>query len=220
MHRQNVITAGLVLVAVFVLVVAVAGVPGEAKHLGALGMAGSGATAGSNIPSIDSDSLVTAPEFAGGVWINSDPLTLKSLRGRVVLVEFWTFGCYYCRKTLPALKRWDDGYREKGLTIIGVHSPEHDREKDIDKLRSKVSSFGLRYPVVTDNDHETFRAYDVKGWPTLFVLDKQGRVRLTRVGKGAYDKTEQMINKLLAEDEKAADQPKAEKAAMIVHRRK
>jgi peptide-methionine (R)-S-oxide reductase len=143
-----------------------------------------------------------APEFAPGTWINSEPLTLKGLSGRVVLVEFWTFGCYNCRNTLPSVKRWHERYSDKGLTIVGVHSPEIDSEKKIENVRREVASLGIRYPVVTDNDYQTWRAYKVEAWPTIFVLDKSGRVRWTHVGEGAYDETERTIQKLLAEQEK------------------
>lgn len=141
----------------------------------------------------------TAPELAGGNWINSAPLKLKDLRGRVVLIEFWTFACYNCRNTVPFVKGWDDRYREKGLTIIGVHSPEFDEEKNIENLRREVTSLGITYPVVTDNDYQTWNAYKVEAWPTIFLLDKQGRIRWTHVGEGNYDDTEQRIQKLLAE---------------------
>ena len=135
-------------------------------------------------------------------WINSEPLTLKGLGGRVVLVEFWTFGCYNCRNTLPYVKRWHDRYSDKGLTIIGVHSPEFDEERNTDNVRKNVASLGIRFPVVTDNDYQTWRAYKVEAWPTLFLLDKTGRVRWTHVGEGAYDEAEQTIQKLLEEEVK------------------
>ena len=143
----------------------------------------------------------TAPELATGEWINSGPLKLNDLRGRVVLIEFWTFGCVNCRNTLPFVKSWDDRYREKGLTVIGVHSPEFDEEKNVENLRHAVSSLGIHYPVVTDNDYQTWKAYKVEAWPTLFLLDKQGRIRWTHVGEGAYEETERLIQKLLAEKE-------------------
>ena len=139
-----------------------------------------------------------APEIASGSWINSEPLTLESLRGRVVLIEFWTFACYNCRNTLPTIKKWDAQYRDKGLTIIGVHTPELDYERNIDNLRREVAGLGIKYPVVTDNDYSTWKTYGVEAWPTLFVLDKQGRVRWMHVGEGAYNETEQVIKKLLA----------------------
>jgi thiol-disulfide isomerase/thioredoxin len=142
-----------------------------------------------------------APELATGDWINSEPLKLKDLRGRVVLIEFWTFGCYNCRNTLPFIKGWDDRYRAKGLTVIGVHSPEFDDERKIETLRREVASLGIKYPVVSDNDYQTWNAYNVEAWPTTFLLDKQGRIRWRHVGEGGYDEAERLIQKLLAEKE-------------------
>jgi len=144
-----------------------------------------------------SSESATAPELATGDWINSEPLMVKDLRGRVVLIEFWTFGCYNCRNTLPYVKSWHDRYREKGLTVIGVHSPEFDDEKNVENLRRQVSSLGITYPVVTDNDYQTWKAYDVEAWPTLFLLDKQGGIRWMHVGEGNYDEAERQIQKLL-----------------------
>jgi thiol-disulfide isomerase/thioredoxin len=142
----------------------------------------------------------TAPELVTGSWINSEPLTLKDLRGRVVLIEFWTFGCINCRNTLPFVKSWNDRYRAQGLTVIGVHSPEFDEERVVENLRREVASLGIKYPVVSDNDYQTWNAYNVEAWPTMFLLDKQGRIRWKHVGEGAYDETERLIQKLLAEE--------------------
>jgi thiol-disulfide isomerase/thioredoxin len=148
-----------------------------------------------------SSESAAAPELAKGDWINSEPLRLSDLRGRVVLIDFWTFGCYNCRNTLPFLNDWNERYREKGLTIIGVHSPEFDEERKVENLRRQISSLGIRYPIVTDNDYQTWNAYRVEAWPTVFLLDKRGRIRWMHVGEGAYDKTEQLIQQLLAEKE-------------------
>lgn len=148
-----------------------------------------------------SSESATAPELATGDWINSEPLKLNDLRGRVVLIDFWTFGCYNCRNTLPFIKSWHDRYRDKGLTVIGVHSPEFDFEKKPENLRREVSSLGIRYPVVSDNDYQTWNAYKVEAWPTIFLLDKQGRIRWMHVGEGDYDEAERLIQKLLAEKE-------------------
>ncbi|MBA2340070.1 MAG: peptide-methionine (R)-S-oxide reductase MsrB [Pyrinomonadaceae bacterium] len=145
-----------------------------------------------------------ASELSGGTWINSEPLTLEALRGRVVLVDFWTFGCYNCRNTLPTLKRLNASYGNRGLTIVGVHSPESDYEKDLDNVRRGVRELGIRYPVITDNDYQTWRAYGVQAWPTIVILDKQGRIRFTHIGEGMYEQQEQIIQKLLAEDSGAA----------------
>ena len=140
-----------------------------------------------------------APEFAGGIWINSEPLTLKKLGGRVVLVEFWTFECYNCRNTLPSVKDWDTKYRDRGLTVVGVHTPETDSEYNLNNVRREVPTLGIKYPVVTDNDYQTWKAYNVEAWPTIFVLDKQGRIRWLHVGEGSYDATESVIKSLLLE---------------------
>ncbi len=204
MHRQNVIAAGLLLTASMILVTV-----GYAKGWGPLGVINVGIPrllgVGDN-GIVPNDKLAaaktspTAPELAAGTWINSEPLTLKNLRGRVVLVDFWTFGCYNCRNTLPSLKSWDARYREKGLTIIGVHTPELDREREIEQVRREVAALQIRYPVVTDNDYATWKAYKVEAWPTMFLLDKSGHVRWMHLGEGAYDEAEQIIQNLLAED--------------------
>lgn len=158
-----------------------------------------------SIPNLATDTLIpadkatVAPEFAKGKWFNSDPLTLDKLRGRVVLVEFWTFGCYNCRNTLPSVKGWDAKYRDQGLTIVGVHTPEIENEYQLDNVRREVPALGIRYAVVTDNDYKTWKAYGVEAWPTIFLLDKRGRVRWLHVGEGRYDETENVIKTLLSE---------------------
>ena len=210
MHRQNIIAAVLLIV-IGVAVVAT----GYAKSWGPLGVLNvgvarlaKGGDAGLVTPMANETKAAVAPEISGGTWINSDPLSLKSLRGRVVVVDFWTFACYNCRNTLPAVKSWDARYRDKGLTIIGVHTPELQVERNLDNVRREVATLGVKYPVVTDNDNAIWNAYGVEAWPTWFVIDKQGRVRGMHVGEGAYDETEQLIKKLLAEDDK---QPQAAK---------
>lgn len=204
MHRQSVIFVSLLLI-IAVAIVAV----GYATGRGPLAVVSSGisrlTSGGQMIPprSVTEETKApAAPEISNGLWLNSEPLTLKNLHGRVVLIEFWTFACYNCRNTLPSLKKWDAQYRHQGLTIIGVHTPELDFERDIDQLRREVAALGVTYPVVTDQDYSTWKAYSVEAWPTLFVLDKQGRVRWTHVGEGYYDETEQVIKKLLAEEGK------------------
>jgi len=145
----------------------------------------------------------SAAKFGEGTWINSEPTPLEDLRGRVVLVDFWTFGCYNCRNTLPTLKRLDAQYRTKGLTIVGVHAPESDYEKGIENVRDAVQRLGIKYPVVTDNDYATWRAYNIQAWPTVVILDKQGRIRFTHIGEGYYEQQEQIIQTLLAETDAA-----------------
>jgi thiol-disulfide isomerase/thioredoxin len=203
MHRQSIIFASLIIIVAIVIVAA-----GYVTGSGPLGVLSNGIsrlTSGEQmIPSrtlTEENKAPVAPEISNGLWINSEPLTLKSLRGRVVLIEFWTFACYNCRNTLPTVKKWDAQYRDKGLTIIGVHTPESDLERNVVDVRREVAGLGIRYPVVIDNDYSTWKAYGVEAWPTLFLLDKQGRVRWTHVGEGYYDQTEEVIKKLLAEEE-------------------
>src|SRR5437773_12344741 len=142
------------LVSLLVLLIAVFGIYGLAKRQFMRNKA-------STIRNVATDATEppnpTVAEFAAGTWINSEPLTLKSLHGRVVLIEFWTFGCYNCRNTLPFVKRWHESYSDKGLTIVGVHSPEFAGERNIDNVRREVGSLGIKYPVVTDNDYETWK---------------------------------------------------------------
>jgi len=157
---------------------------------------------GGGLEDLEADTLIsaakatTAPELAKGNWINSDPLTLAKLHGHVVVVEFWTFGCFNCRNTLPSVKEWDTKYRDRGLTIVGVHTPETDREYSLDNVRKEIPALGIKYPVVTDNDYKTWKAYGVEAWPTIVVLDKQGRIRWLHVGEGRYDETENVIRAL------------------------
>jgi thiol-disulfide isomerase/thioredoxin len=171
----------------------------------ARGLAAAATDSGGGLANLEADTLIAAdkaiaaPEFAKGNWINSDPLTLDKLRGRVVVVEFWTFGCFNCRNTLPSVKEWDAKYRDRGLTIVGVHTPETDSEYRIENVRKEVPALGIKYPVVTDNDYTTWKAYGVEAWPTMAVLDKQGRVRWLHVGEGRYEETENVIKTLLVE---------------------
>jgi len=140
-----------------------------------------------------------SPEINGAVWINSQPLTAKDLRGKVVMVEFWTHGCVNCRNVIPELKRMYAYYAAQGFTIIGVHSPEFDYEKDADGVRQAVKDFGIAYPVVLDNDFANWKRYRNAYWPAIYLLDKRGVLRYTHIGEGAYDITRSAIEQLLAE---------------------
>jgi thiol-disulfide isomerase/thioredoxin len=201
MHRQNILFVSLLLI--MVTAIAAAAYANGSGPLAVVSMSISRLTSGGAAyrSFVDKAGASRAPEIASGAWINSEALTIKDLRGRVVLIDFWTFACYNCRNTLPSLKTWDQTYRNDGLTIIGVHSPESETEGNIDYLRREVAALDIKYPVVTDNDYATWNAYKVRAWPTLFLLDKEGRVRWTHVGEGSYDQTEQVIKKLLAEEE-------------------
>jgi cytochrome c biogenesis protein CcdA/thiol-disulfide isomerase/thioredoxin len=146
--------------------------------------------------------LGTAPDFASpGPWLNTggSPLTLKQLRGRVVLVDFWTYTCINCIRTLPYLRAWDARYRKAGLTIVGVHTPEFPFERETGNVKHAVSSDDIRYPVVQDNNYGTWTAWGNQYWPAEYLIDARGRVRYTHFGEGDYDKDEQAIRTLLAE---------------------
>jgi cytochrome c biogenesis protein CcdA/thiol-disulfide isomerase/thioredoxin len=147
--------------------------------------------------------LGEAPEFMETQdWFNTPqdrPLTLASLRGRVVLIDFWTYTCINCIRTLPYLKAWDAAYRERGLTIVGVHSPEFAFEHDAGNVANAIRQFGLRYPVVQDNNMGTWNAYGNQVWPADYLLDARGQVRYEAFGEGDYSKTETAIRALLAE---------------------
>ena len=149
---------------------------------------------------IKNKAVSLAPELIqGGEWFNSDPLTLKELKGKVVLVDFWTYTCINCQRTFPYLKDWDKKYRESGLTIIGVHSPEFEFEKSGKNVQQAIADFGLTYPVMQDNNFATWKAYNNQYWPAKYLIDKDGIIRYTHFGEGGYDETEAMIQQLLKE---------------------
>ena len=141
-----------------------------------------------------------APEIiTGGDWFNSEPLTLEQLRGKVVLVDFWTYSCINCIRTMPYLRDWYEKYNDKGFEIIGVHSPEFEFEKEASNVSKAISDFEIKYPVVQDNEFKTWRAYNNRYWPAKYLIDKNGTIRYTHFGEGEYDKTEETIQKLLKE---------------------
>lgn len=138
------------------------------------------------------------PEFQGiGQWLNSDPLTVASLKGNVVLIQFWTFACINCQRTLPYLTRWHRDYGDRGLKVIGIHTPEFPFERDINNIKAALSKHQITYPVPVDQEFKTWKAYQNEYWPHLFLADRQGIIRYDRIGEGAYDTTEQTIRQLL-----------------------
>jgi cytochrome c biogenesis protein CcdA/thiol-disulfide isomerase/thioredoxin len=144
--------------------------------------------------------LGAAPEFAGsGQWFNTAPLRMSALRGRVVLVDFWTYTCINCIRTLPYVKAWDARYRAMGLTVVGVHTPEFGFEKKASNVRAAIDRSHLRYPVVQDNDYGTWNAWGNNAWPAKYLVDARGQVRYTHLGEGEYQQTEAAIRTLLAE---------------------
>jgi thiol-disulfide isomerase/thioredoxin len=149
--------------------------------------------------STDYPDLGKAPEIAGDVWINSAPLRLADLKGKVVLMDMWTFECINCIHTVPSLLKWYETYSGKGLVIIGNHFPEFDYERDLGHLKQAVVDLKIPYPVVQDNDGVNWRAFNNQYWPTFYLIDKQGRIRYLHIGEGAYADTEKAIQALLDE---------------------
>ena len=151
----------------------------------------------------------TAPALvAGGDWINSKPLTVAQLRGKVVLVDFWTYSCINCLRTLPHLESWYATYHSKGLVIIGVHTPEFAFEHVASNVRAAVKRLGIEYPVVQDNNYKTWDNYANQYWPAEYLIDRTGHVRHTHFGEGEYGQTEDLIRRLLG-----ANGPKARQMA-------
>jgi cytochrome c biogenesis protein CcdA/thiol-disulfide isomerase/thioredoxin len=141
-----------------------------------------------------------APELIpGGQWFNTQPLTLKQLKGKVVIIDFWTYSCINCQRTLPYLRNWWQKYKDMGLVIIGVHAPEFEFEKNPKNVAQALKDFQLIYPVMQDNDFATWRAYDNHYWPAKYIIDKDGYIRYTHFGEGEYNQTEQVIQTLLKE---------------------
>ena len=132
-------------------------------------------------------------------WLNSQPLTPAGLRGKVVLVEFWTYTCINWLRTLPYVRAWAEKYKDQGLVVIGVHSPEFAFEKDVGNVRRAAKDLRVDYPIAVDSDHAIWRAFKNQYWPALYFVDAQGRIRHHQFGEGEYDQSEMMIQQLLAE---------------------
>ncbi len=161
------------------------------------------------------------PPLDGAVtWLNSPPLGANQLRGKVVLVDFWTYSCINCIRTLPYVRAWAQKYHDQGLVVIGVHTPEFDFEKDIANVNKAVARFGITYPVAVDSDRRIWNAFRNNAWPVFYIADARGRLRARLIGEGNYDTAERTIQALLAEaghgsagGALAAPQPAGEQAA-------
>ena len=147
------------------------------------------------------DDFGPAPEFqAIEGWINSGPLTMESLRGKVVVIDFWTYSCINCLRTLPHVRAWDEAYRDDGLVIVGVHTPEFAFEREPDNVRRAVRDHGIDYPVALDPEYGTWHAWLNRYWPAKYFVDRRGHLRYAHFGEGDYEESEQIIRRLLAED--------------------
>ena len=157
---------------------------------------------------------VRAPDFhVTGTWINSKPLTLDELRGRVVVVHFWTFACINCRRNYPHYKKWHDAYHDKGLTIVGIHTPEMDFDRNVNAIRAKAKENGLAFPILVDNDKKNWNTWTNHTWPSVYLIDKQGRVRSWWYGELNWDgvQGEQIMRQYI--ETLLADQPKTTTAS-------
>ena len=156
---------------------------------------------GGLLQTIDKIGLKKVPDLVGiSGYINTTPEELeKAMEGKVVLYDIWTYTCINCIRTLPFITSWDEKYSDDGLLIIGIHSPEFEFEKDINNVRKAVVKYGVEYPVVLDNDHQTWKAFDNRYWPHKYIVDPEGYIRYDHIGEGAYDKTEKVIQQLLEE---------------------
>jgi thiol-disulfide isomerase/thioredoxin len=162
----------------------------------------------SEVPSADTSmykintlpDLGLAPELTNDTWLNVDaPLRLADLRGQVVIVEMWTFGCINCQNVMPSLKEWHARYKDQGLVIIGNHFPEFSYEADLANLKEAIARYEIEYPVAQDNEGVTWKAYKNHYWPALYLIDKQGHIRYVHIGEGRYNETEKNIKALLEE---------------------
>jgi thiol-disulfide isomerase/thioredoxin len=144
------------------------------------------------------DAQRTAPNFVGiDNWFNSAPLTVADLRGKVVLVQFWTYGCYNCVNTLSHVTRLYDTYKDRGLVVVGVHTPEFPFEKSAGNVQAALKRHGIRYPVAQDNEYATWNAYRNQYWPAQYILDQSGKIVFEHAGEGEYDTMERVVRKLL-----------------------
>ncbi len=143
--------------------------------------------------------MYKAPELTGlSNWINSKPIkSMSALKGKVVLINFWTYSCYNCVNTIPYIKAWHKKYNYKGLVVLGIHTPEFKYEYDLNNVKEAVKKHGITFPVVLDNEFKFWRAYHNRYWPAFYLIDKDGIVRYTHFGEGRYKETEAAIIGLL-----------------------
>lgn len=140
------------------------------------------------------------PEFSGiSAWLNSPPLTAGGLRGKIVLVQFWTYSCINCLRTLPYVTKWHEQYKDKGLVVVGVHTPEFAFEKERANVETAIKRLGIHYPVAQDNQYRTWRAFGNHYWPAAYLIDKSGTIVTTQFGEGGYQQMENAIARLIGE---------------------
>lgn len=182
-------------------VVIAAAIGGLSAYFTSLDTPSTSAGSGAQMPSIDKSGFEKAPELGGiAGYINTDAEDLKNrIKGKVVLYDIWTYSCINCQRTLPYITSWNEKYSDKGLVIVGIHSPEFEFEKDINNVKMATEKFGITYPVVLDNDKQIWNAFGNNYWPRKYIADDEGYIRYDHIGEGGYEETEKVIQKLLGE---------------------
>jgi len=174
-----------------ILLTAFAGL--AATAIAAPGFAGNG-----SIAVQFADARTAAPNFVGiSKWFNSAPLSISDLRGKVVLVDFWTYGCYNCVNTLPQVTKLYETYKDKGLVVVGVHTPEFPFERSAVNVQAALKRHGISYPVAQDNDSATWNAWRNRYWPAQYIVDRHGNIVFSHAGEGQYDEIERTVRRLL-----------------------
>jgi len=154
------------------------------------------------------------PDLSGATsWLNSAPLTAQALRGKVVLVDFWTFSCINCQRALPHVRAWAEKYKDQGLVVIGVHSPEFAFERNVDKVQRAAHDMGLNFPIAIDNNFAIWKSFSNQYWPANYFIDAKGQIRFHHFGEGEYERSEQVIQQLLEEARTPANGGRAELTA-------
>ena len=174
-------------------------------------------TIGETISKIDKSRFKMAPDLVGiAHYLNTTPEQLeKEIEGKVVLYDIWTYSCINCIRTLPYITAWDDKYSDQGLLIVGIHSPEFEFEKNPDNVQMSIDKHGINYPVVMDNDMETWKAFENRYWPRKYIADHEGYIRYDHIGEGAYQETEKVIQQLLKERSEALGIQVASAASLV-----
>lgn len=174
-------------------------------------------TIGETISKIDKSRFKMAPDLVGiAHYLNTSPEQLeKEIEGKVVLYDIWTYSCINCIRTLPYITAWDDKYSDQGLLIVGIHSPEFEFEKNPDNVQLSIDKHGINYPVVMDNDMETWKAFENRYWPRKYIADHEGYIRYDHIGEGAYQETEKVIQQLLKERSEALGIQVASAASLV-----
>jgi thiol-disulfide isomerase/thioredoxin len=166
--------------------------------LAAAAAAAPGFAGDASLPSQLAEARAMAPNFVGiSKWFNSDPLSISDLRGKVVLVDFWTYGCYNCVNTLPYVTKLYETYKDKGLVVVGIHTPEFPFERSAGNVQAALKRHGITYPVAQDNDSATWNAWRNQYWPAQYIVDQRGNIVFSHDGEGQYDEIERTVRRLL-----------------------